>query len=131
MRGYIESLVSSLGEALAPPSGVAIVTEAEDFPLPTDKLFPLGIIVNELVTNSIKYAFQGIDRGTVAVSLTKADSFATLVISDDGKGLPMESVPESAGGFGLTLVRMLSDQLRGEFSIESSVGTQAILKFPI
>jgi PAS domain S-box-containing protein len=131
VRGYIESLASSLGDALAPPPGIAIRPEVEDFPLPTEKLFPLGIIVNELVTNSIKYAFQGRDRGTVDIRLTKDDRLATLAICDDGKGLAQGTRPESAGGFGLTLVRMLSEQLRGEFSIESSGGTRAILKFPL
>jgi PAS domain S-box-containing protein len=131
VKGYIESLAGSLDEALAPPPGVRVLSDAEDFPLPTEKLFPLGIIVNELVTNSIKYAFQGRDRGLVEVRLSKSGSVATLEIRDDGVGLTRESRPENVGGFGLSLVRMLAEQLKGEFSIESAGGTRAILKFPV
>jgi PAS domain S-box-containing protein len=131
VQGYIESLVRSLGEAMAPPPGVEIRSGVEDFPLPTEKLFPLGIIVNELVTNSLKYAFQGRDRGTVEVRLSKSGPAATLEIRDDGRGMVPEPRPAEGCGFGLTLVRMLSDQLRGELSIESGGGTRAILRFPI
>jgi PAS domain S-box-containing protein len=131
VRGYLESLAVSLSEALAPPPGISILSAVEDFPLPPEKLFPLGIIVNELVTNAIKYAFLGRDHGNVDIRLSKSDSIATLEIRDDGNGLPRESLPENAGGFGLTLVRMLSEQLRGEFSVESAGGTRAILKFPV
>jgi PAS domain S-box-containing protein len=131
VQGYIESLVVSLSEALAPPPGVSILSAVEDFPLPTEKLFPLGIIVNELVTNAIKYAFPDRDRGNVEVRLSKSGPAATLEIRDDGKGLSRESLSDDAGGFGLTLVRMLSEQLKGEFSIESAGGTRAILRFPV
>jgi PAS domain S-box-containing protein len=131
VKDYIESLVLSLSEALVLPPGVVIRSEVEEFPLPTEKLFPLGIIVNELVTNAIKYAFQGRDRGSIEVRLSKSGPAATLEIRDDGRGLSPEPRPAEGCGFGLTLVRMLSEQLRGELSIESSGGTRAILRFPI
>jgi PAS domain S-box-containing protein len=130
VQGYIESLVASLGEALAPPRGILIRAAVEDFPLPTGKLFPLGIIVNELVTNAIKYAFPDRDRGYVEVRLSKSGPVATLEIRDDGVGLSREARPREVDGFGLTLARMLSEQLRGEFSIESDGGTRAVLSFP-
>jgi PAS domain S-box-containing protein len=130
VKGYVESLARSLDEALAPPPGVSIQSAVEDFPLPTEKLFPLGIIVNELVTNAIKYAFRGRDRGLVEVRLSRSGPAATLEIRDDGVGLSLDSRPEDGGGFGLTLVRMLSEQLRGEFSLESAGGTRAIMRFP-
>jgi len=130
VRGYIESLVLSLDEALSLPPGVELLSAVEDFPLPAGKLFPLGIIVNELVTNSIKYAFQDRDRGRIEVRLSRQGSAAVLEISDDGQGLPASTKAEDSGGFGLALVRMLADQLRGEFSIESEGGTRASLSFP-
>ncbi len=131
VKDYIRSLADSLRDALSPKPGIAVNIRVEDFLLAPKMLFSLGIIVNELVTNSIKYAFQGRDRGEVTVSLSREGSDATLEIRDDGKGLPRDFRPEDSGGFGLTLVRMLSEQLRGEFSLESSGGTRAALKFKV
>ena len=131
MQEYIESLVESLEGALPIPEGVSILSRVEDFQLPTKKIFPLGIIVNELVTNALKYAFQGGDSGTVTILLERTGPSAVLEIRDDGRGLPEGFRVEDSRGFGITLVRMLSEQLGGELSLESSGGTRAALRFTI
>ena len=131
VQEYIESLVESLEGALPIPEGVSILSRVEDFQLPTKKIFPLGIIVNELVTNALKYAFQGGDSGTVTILLERTGPSAVLEIRDDGRGLPEGFRVEDSRGFGITLVRMLSEQLGGELSLESSGGTRAALRFTI
>lgn len=131
VREYIESLVESMEGALSIPEGIAILPRVDDFQLPTKKLFPLGIIVNELVTNALKYAFEGREAGTVSIRLERSGSSATLEVRDDGKGLPEGFRIEDGRGFGITLVRMLAEQLGGTFSMVSAGGTRAELRFPV
>ncbi|HRZ90589.1 MAG TPA: sensor histidine kinase, partial [Spirochaetia bacterium] len=131
VREYIESLVESMEDALSVHEGISLLPRVEDFQLPTKKLFPLGIIVNELVTNALKYAFEGREAGTVAIRLERIGPSATLEVRDDGKGLPEGFRIEDSRGFGITLVRMLAEQLGGTFSMESAGGTRAELRFPV
>lgn len=103
----------------------------EDFSLIAKKLFPLGIIVNELVTNIMKYAFIGRENGHIRISLDKVDDVATLTIEDDGVGLPEGFDLSTSTGFGLRLVGMLAEQLGGTFSTQSGSGTNSVLVFGV
>ena len=94
----------------------------------TKKLQTLGIIVNELLTNIMKHAFAGRERGSISISADSIDERITLVIEDDGKGIP-ESVDLNCAGFGLTLVGLLTKQLEGTIQIKRVRGTRIVLVF--
>ena len=105
--------------------------------LDSKTLFPLGIIINELLTNIMKYAFQGRDSGAISLELTRLpgttpdrQEAVRLVIPDNGVGLPEGFNMDTAKGFGLMLVRMLCQQLGGTFTTGSGQGTRSILTFP-
>lgn len=104
---------------LAPdPGRVEIRTELEDVSLDSRKLFPLGVAVNELVTNAIKHAFPDGRSGVVRVTLRKeADGAVTAGVEDDGVGLPKEAILKE--GLGRTLVPALAAQIGG--SVEEYV----------
>jgi two-component sensor histidine kinase len=96
--------------------------------LPTDRAIPIGLIVNELVTNAVKYAFPGESSGTVTVLLKRVPGELRLTVADDGKGVD----PRRAdSGLGRLLVEGFAQQLGGQVARESgSRGTTVRLIFP-
>ena len=96
----------------------------DDFTLKAEILSPLGIIINELITNSMKYAFKGIDSGIISVSACKKGNSVTIVYGDNGIGLPESITFETSSGFGMQLIEMLVQQLHGSLTIDRNKGTK-------
>ena len=93
------------------------------------KLQPLGIIINELLTNIMKHAFTDRSDGLITVSAELKGNRVSLAIRDNGIGLPETVDFENSTGFGLKLVSMLIKQIAGTIRIERGNGTQVILEF--
>ena len=122
---YLRSLCVNLPQR----AGVKIEVVAQHVSIPIDRAVPAGLVVNELVTNSIKYAF-GNAGGNVKVrfSLVGNSSEACVTVQDDGRG--MEIPPKK--GLGLTLVEKLAQQIQGRLEYEKvETGTSAVLCFPV
>jgi PAS domain S-box-containing protein len=114
-----------------------------------DTSVPLGIIINELISNSLKYAFQGRDQGEIRIKIRREENeecisnnqkgaiedykgtVFTLVISDNGVGIPEDIDIEDLDSLGLQLVTTLVDQLDGELELKRDKGTELIIKFTI
>ncbi len=94
-------------------------------------LSPLGIIVNELVTNAMKYAFGGRDHGVITICASLEGTRATLIFQDNGKGIPESIDIGKSTGFGLQLVALLTKQLKGSIRLERHEGAQFILEFDV
>ncbi len=137
VRVFLDPLVDRVVAAFPHGPAVRVRKDIVDVPLDTKRLQPLGIIVNELLTNSLKYAFKGASAGasaggsagTIDVSLTSEHGRLTLVYADDGPGLPEGVDFDHSGGFGLMLVRELTQQLRGDIRLERNRGSCFILEF--
>lgn len=99
--------------------------------LPIKTAIPLGIIITELITNSIKYAFPAGRCGTVTLSLKKTDAGTAIEVGDDGIGLPEGFDLSSGNTLGLNLVTILAKQINGNFTIEGRNGTRCVLEFPM
>ncbi|WP_292391143.1 PAS domain-containing sensor histidine kinase [Methanosarcina sp. UBA5] len=108
----------------------------------TDTAIPLGIIINELVSNSFKHAFQGRDKGKIKIRLqrdenreSKSKGYSSnayiLSVSDNGVGIPENIVIENLDSLGLQLVTSLADQLDGKLEIKRSNGTEFTVKFTV
>jgi two-component sensor histidine kinase len=95
-----------------------------------DEAVACGLIVNELVSNSLKYAFPDGRSGSVRVSLEMKGRAYQLTVSDNGIGLPEGAVTGEDGTLGLQLVRTLADQLRGAVEIGTLGGTEFRITFP-
>ena len=96
-----------------------------------DTAMPCGLIVNEVVSNSLKYAFPGDRKGQISISLQeRGDGIAELTIADDGVGIPAEIDVERTASLGLRLVRSLSHQLGATAEFSSTGGTTFRLAFP-
>ncbi|WP_127079565.1 histidine kinase dimerization/phosphoacceptor domain -containing protein [Rhodomicrobium lacus] len=123
LREIFEAIKNSQGMR----SDIRLEQKVQNVDLTFAEALPLGLIVNELVTNSMKYAFPNSRPGSITLTLTVSGSECQLCVSDDGVGLRNG---DFGSGRGLVLVRELTNQLRGEFEIHSSSkGTEAKIKF--
>jgi len=129
VRDYLPSLVDEILANFAATIDVKVEKEIGFFDLDTNKLLPLGIIINELLTNVMKYAFTGRAKGSVRISAMLDGATVGLAIEDDGMGIPEGIDFRNSTGFGLMLVEMLTRQLNGTIGIERGNGTKVVLSF--
>ena len=126
---YIKSLVSYLLSYYSTNSIQAEIDVENDIVLNMDTAVPCGLIINELVTNSIKFAFTGITAGKIYIKLHSVDGFYILIVGDNGIGLPPELDFENPQKLGLQLVNTLTDQLEGKIDFNGENGTEFRIKF--
>lgn len=122
----VNEIKTSFGELAA---SVTVKVDAQEAFFDVDSAVPLGLIINELSTNAFKYAFEGKEEGQFNIFLTRSGEEYELHISDNGKGIPDEIDIRKTRSLGLRLVRILSEQLEGEYSFESESGMSFKLKF--
>lgn len=117
---YVKSLMEDLvGSHSSNDKKPMIWFDLDRIHLSLDIAVPLGLIINELVTNSLKYAFDSISNPELKVSLKNTGNSLKLEISDNGKGFNIEEV-DSSKSLGLLVVDSLSEQLGGEYLLEST-----------
>ncbi len=120
---YVRQVAESLFDTYA-PAAVSLKLDLAEIRLDTKRAIPLGLILNELITNGLKYAYPEGARGEVRVTLRKSADRLALSVEDDGIGLPAGFDPAVSGGMGMNLVRMLADQIDGELSVAGGPGTR-------
>ncbi len=107
-----------------------------------DVAVPLGIIVNELVSNSLKHAFPGRDRGEIRIELHREENGEykkeankitnfILTVSDNGVGIPKNISIEDLDSLGIQLITTLVDQLDGELELKRNNGTEFTIRFTV
>jgi two-component system, sensor histidine kinase PdtaS len=127
---YCEQLVSFLQSAFK-QSGKSIEAkvEANSIQLDIDTAVPLGLIINELVTNAYKYAFINQDIGVIQINLRKKGTGLQLTIRDSGVGMPASFELAKAKSLGMKLVNILSRQLKGSAQWENDRGAVFLINF--
>ncbi len=125
---YLQALVDAFLSNFPGHETVTVEKQFDDFILDARRLQPLGIIINELLTNVMKYAFKGRGEGHLLVSATLASGLATFVVEDNGNGIPDSVDLGKSTGFGLMLVHELTQQLGGSIRIERGGGTRIVLE---
>ncbi len=129
---YIRKLASNLFHAYqAAVAEITLHLDVVDVYLPVDTAIPCGLIVNELISNSLKYAFPKRTSGKVTVAFHHDGPSYTLRVSDDGVGLPAHVDLDRTETLGLQLVTTLAKQLRGELAVDRSGGTTFTLAFTV
>ena len=129
---YIKNLIDYLEATYDSQAGnIKLKTNVQNILLNLDTAIPCGLIINELVSNSMKYAFPGEQAGTIEVSLlvSSADSIS-LSVKDDGIGIPADITVENSPSLGLQLVYLLAKQINGTLITERKNGTKVELLFP-
>ncbi|HRE77975.1 MAG TPA: tetratricopeptide repeat protein [Flavobacterium sp.] len=129
MKDYFLNLSQSILDSFGAEEKVKLNLAMEKLDLDIDTAVPLGLIINELLTNTIKYAFPEGDKGTITIKLEKQnDQHLHLVVTDNGIG---KSGITHGTGFGTQLVSLLTQQLNGTMKEESENGTTHIFDFKL
>ena len=128
MSEYLPRLCESLKDALLNPHLISLKATAIAVELPPDKALAIGVIVNELVTNAVKYAFAEGQSGHVNVDLKREQERLVLTVRDDGRGFS----PSSEAGLGTRLVTTFAGQLGGSATWDAgtSGGCTTLVVFP-
>jgi two-component sensor histidine kinase len=127
---YIRELVSYLADSFDSGQRIRFEFDLEPLELDVSQAVPLGLILNEAITNSIKYAFPGKKNGIITISLSSnADHTCILTISDNGIGLPVQFNTRKTGSLGMSLMNGLSEDLGGTFCLENDNGTIVTISF--
>jgi two-component sensor histidine kinase len=130
MHDYIEEVVAYLHESYCLDQLVRFQVEVDPIELDVTQAVPLGLIINEVITNAFKYAFPEGRPGTVRLTLLRlAEATYQLTIADDGVGLPAHYDPSQSRSLGMTLLHGFSAQLGGELVITSRQGVCISLVF--
>jgi two-component sensor histidine kinase len=129
---YVEEFVRHILSSYGKKEGdIGLLLSVGDINLNIDTMIPCGLILNELVTNSLKYAFEGVERPEISISFDANNGQAELVYSDNGIGMPEHIDFQNSETLGLQLVNMLTFQLQGDIELKRDNGTSFIIKFEI
>jgi two-component sensor histidine kinase len=128
---YLKDLTASLAQSIAADGRITLDVEAEAEELPIDTAVPLGMVVNELVTNAVKHAYPPPQTGLVSVRFRREGDRLKLAVGDGGCGLPETPKSDSrGGGLGMRLVESLVTQVHAELVIKRSPGATFEITLP-
>ena len=129
LRSYFADLIATIVRTYAVEGrDIRVKTELADFRLDSRLAMPLGLILNELITNALKYAYADRKNGELRVTLSNSETDLVggirLRVEDDGPGFPPEFVPDSSFGMGYRLVHLLAEQIGGTLTVASGPGAR-------
>jgi two-component sensor histidine kinase len=120
---FLRDLCTDLSHSAMIEQGHHIDVQADTRDLPTDKVIPLALIVNELVTNAVKYAYPSGTHGPIRVQFrSEPDGSFEVHVADDGVGLPPGFDPAATRSLGMRMVHALLGQVEAELSCVSDSG---------
>jgi PAS domain S-box-containing protein len=129
VREYLPELLSQASQVFGGGLPLDIETEIEDIDLDAGKLSRLGIVVNELLTNSLKYAFDGVVDPTITLRVFRQGARVHIEYEDNGLGLPESFSMQSTEGFGMQLIKAMMDQIGGTMNAEIRKGARFTIDF--
>ncbi len=127
---YIEDLAENLINTYElSDSKIDLSCDVEEVFLTLNMSIPCGLIINELISNSLKYAFKGIDKGKIMLSLKVNGEELELVVQDNGVGVPKDMDIEQTDTLGLQLVSTLVEQIEGKITLDRTKGSKFVILF--
>ena len=131
MNDYLINLSTYILDSFGAESRISFDYFIETTELDIDIAIPLGLIVNELLTNCFKYAFPNNKKGKIAISLQNIEENVLLLkVTDNGIGIKEDELEKSTG-FGIQLIKLLTQQLNGELKFKAKKGTSISLKINV
>ena len=133
MKEFVDRLLGQLQSYQVGDMRITRVVRVDDYPFPISVAVPVGLIINELLSNALKHAFEGRGEGKIEVSLAASEGGrVNLTVSDDGVGLPPGFDINKSKTLGLRLVKILTeDQLQGTLEVTSDGGATFKMQFDI
>ena len=128
VRSYFQNLVENLFDTYkVDADAIRLHTDIDELEIDVDVVIPMGLICNELVSNALKYAFVGRDRGLLSLLLKDGVDYITLQVMDDGVGLPFETLPANPSSLGMKLIGSFTEKLEADLTIDNSNGSSFTL----
>lgn len=127
---YIKSLFEPLAEAFNKDLPINFVVDSDHFMLDLNRAIPLGLILNELLTNSVKHAFSSSKPPEIMVKIRTNMDKVAMVVADNGTGLPADVDLFKSDSFGFKIVRLLIEQIDGQIKVQNSNGTVYEITLP-
>lgn len=128
---YVNNLVSNLMISYGvDKTRITVSVDVKNIPISIHSAIPLGLIMNELVSNALKYAFPSDRRGEITIRGYEEEGTRVFRIRDNGIGIPETTDWEQLDSLGLNLVRMLTRQMKGAILLSRTNGTEFILSIP-
>ncbi len=125
---YLPTLASDICKTYKTSVGnIELITDIQELTLDVDTIIPIGLIVNELVTNCLKYAFPNDADGKISIALREVDNKLVLTVSDNGIGMKDDLVEERINNFGHLLIGAFKNKLGADIAISGKAGTEIIL----
>jgi two-component sensor histidine kinase len=130
-ENYTQRLCSQLMNLARTGTDITVTTQIEITEVDVDTGLSCGLILNELITNSLQHAFNEQPEGTISLSFWAENGQYHLIVEDDGMGIPDNSTPPQEDSLGLELVRtIVRTDLKGELKTETDNGTKITITFP-
>lgn len=129
LGNYIKDLVSHILKAYKLNQEIAFSIKFDSIQLSIDTAIPCGLIINELINNTLKYAFPEGHKGKIEIDITKEGECISLEIMDNGVGIPETFDIASSDSLGLQLVETLIRQINGNVELDTKNGTRFTIKF--
>ena len=128
VQTYLDKLCQNLFQTYdISPNKVELHTSIDEMTLDVETVVPLGLIINELISNALKYAFPDDRNGIINISLNETNEGLQLIVQDDGVGMENPEQAMSGDSFGYDLIDAFKTKLNADLSIESLVGTKVIM----
>lgn len=125
VHDYIEKLCDNLFQSYnIHPSRINLIKEIEPLNLDVDTVVPMGLVLNELITNSLKYGFPGEKKGAIKIILKQESSTLLLKVYDNGVGLPPDFQEKYETTFGYRMIKAFMQKLKGELKTYTEEGTK-------
>lgn len=129
---YFTKLIDEIAEVFPENVHLTIEKQLDDFMIPSEVTFALGIIINELLTNSLKYAFSAESKkNIIKISANKTGKSVKIIVSDNGAGYSNPEDMVHSCGFGIKLIRMMSEQLGGSAEFSNNGGAVCSIRFKV
>jgi two-component system, sensor histidine kinase PdtaS len=126
VKNYIELLTQSLFNSYnINKDAITLSTDIQNIQLDVDTVIPIGLIVNELISNALKYAFTESEKGLIEISLVQSTNQLLLEVKDNGKGMPVDwNYNNVSASLGYQLIKSFVQKMKGELLVHSQQGTQ-------
>jgi len=133
LQSYISKIIPAIFNTYSiEPGRVTLNSDVQEVPISISQASPLGLIINELISNSLKYAFPDDRKGEITITMKKADKELELTVMDDGVGMPEGLEWRNSNSLGLKLICSLTEnQLGGSVEMERNNGTKFTIKFNV
>ena len=131
VRNYFNDFIEAIISVFQNGSSIKIEKDIDDFYLNSKSMFALGVITNECITNSMKYAFKGKKEGTINLDIKKNKDKVFFEVSDNGKGIDEEIIKEPNSSFGMILIHSMCEQLGSDYSMYNDNGFKLKAEFKV